>query len=86
MGTWAGVPLAKALTRITTAPAGVLKLNAGRIAVGESADLCLDPTPEWFVEPAKLKSQGHNSPFLGYELPARVLMMLVSRHIAYEVR
>ncbi|CAH2771082.1 MAG: Dihydroorotase (EC [uncultured Caballeronia sp.] len=27
----AGVPLAKALTRITTAPAGVLKLNAGRV-------------------------------------------------------
>ena len=81
------MPLAKALTRITTAPAGVLKLNAGRIAVGEAADLCLfDPAAEWLVEPAKLKSQGHNSPFLGYELPARVLMTLVSGHIAYESR
>jgi dihydroorotase len=83
----ARVPLAKALTRITTAPASVLKLNAGRIAVGEAADLCLfDPAAEWLVEPAKLKSQGHNSPFLGYELPARVLMTLVSGHIAYESR
>jgi dihydroorotase len=81
------VPLAKALTRITTAPASVLKLNAGRIAVGEAADLCLfDPAAEWLVEPAQLKSQGHNSPFLGYELPARVLMTLVSGHIAYESR
>jgi dihydroorotase len=81
----ARVPLAKALTRITTAPAGVLKLNAGHIAVGEAADLCLfDPATDWLVEPAKLKSQGHNSPFLGYELPALVRMTLVSGHIAYE--
>ncbi|MEA3096721.1 dihydroorotase [Caballeronia mineralivorans] len=83
----AGVPLSKALTRITTAPAAVLKVNAGRIAAGETADLCLfNPSAEWLVEPAKLKSQGHNSPFLGYELPARVLMTIVSGHIAYEAR
>jgi dihydroorotase len=83
----AGVPLSKALTRITSAPAAVLKVNAGRIAVGETADLCLfNPSAEWLVEPAKLKSQGHNSPFLGYELPARVLMTIVSGHVAYEAR
>lgn len=83
----AGVPLSKALTRITTAPAAVLKVNAGRIAAGETADICLfNPADEWLVEPAKLKSQGHNSPFLGYELPARVLMTIVSGHIAYEAR
>jgi dihydroorotase len=83
----AGVPLPKALTRITSAPAAVLKLNAGRIAVGDTADLCLfDPADDWLVEPAKLKSQGHNSPFLGYELPARVKATIMSGHIAYEVR
>jgi dihydroorotase len=83
----AGVPLSKALTRITSAPAAVLKVNAGRIAPGETADLCLfNPSAEWLVEPATLKSQGHNSPFLGYELPARVLVTIVSGHIAYEAR
>jgi dihydroorotase len=81
----ANMPLSKALTRITNAPAGVLKLNAGRIAVGETADLCLfDPAAEWLVEPATLKSQGHNSPFIGYELPARVRATIVAGHIAYE--
>jgi dihydroorotase len=81
----ANVPLSKALTRITNAPAGVLKLNAGRIAVSDTADLCLfDPAAEWQVEPAKLKSQGHNSPFLGYELPARVRATIVAGHVAYE--
>jgi dihydroorotase len=83
----AGVPLSKALTRITSAPAAVLKVNAGRIAAGETADLCLfNPSAEWLVEPATLKSQGHNSPFLGYELPARVLVTIMSGHIAYEAR
>jgi len=83
----ANVPLSKALTRITTAPANVLKLNAGRITVGDTADLCLfDPAGEWLVEPASLKSQGHNSPFLGYELPARVKATFVAGHIAYEGR
>jgi dihydroorotase len=81
------MPLWKALTRITNAPAGVLKLNAGRIAVGDTADLCLfDPAAEWLVEPATLKSQGHNSPFIGYELPARVRATIVAGHIAYEAR
>jgi len=81
----ANVPLSKALTRITNSPAGVLKLNAGRIAVGDTADVCLfDPAAEWQVEPAKLKSQGHNSPFLGYELPARVRATIVAGHVAYE--
>ncbi|SAL51246.1 dihydroorotase [Caballeronia sordidicola] len=81
----ANVPLSKALTRITNAPASVLKLDAGRVAVGDTADLCLfDPAAEWLVEPATLKSQGHNSPFLGYELPARVKATIVAGHIAYD--
>src|SRR3569832_1716770 len=38
----AGVPLAKALNRITAAPAQVLDLDAaGRVAVGSVADLCV---------------------------------------------
>ncbi|TCK42731.1 dihydroorotase [Paraburkholderia sp. BL8N3] len=83
----ANVPLAKALSRITAAPADVLKLSAGRIAAGAIADLCIfDPAAEWLVDPRKLKSQGHNSPFLGYELPARVRATIVSGHLAYEAR
>ena len=32
----------------------------------------------------QLKSQGHNTPFLGYELPARVRATIVSGHVAFE--
>jgi dihydroorotase len=84
----AGVPLATALNRITASPARVLGLEtAGRIAPGEAADLCVfDRNAHWHVEPRALKSQGHNTPFLGYELPARVRATVVSGRLAYEAR
>ncbi|MBP0593907.1 dihydroorotase [Paraburkholderia sp. LEh10] len=83
----AGVSLAKALNRITAAPADVLKLPAGRIEAGETADLCVfDRDAHWRIEPRALKSQGHNTPFLGYELPARVRATIVSGQLAYEQR
>ena len=83
----ANVPLAKALNRITASPADVLKLPAGRIAVGTVADLCVfDPHAYWRVEPRALKSQGHNTPFLGYELPARVRATIVAGRVAFEQR
>ncbi|MEM5364779.1 dihydroorotase [Paraburkholderia azotifigens] len=81
----ARVPLAKALNRITAAPADVLKLPAGRIEAGATADLCVfDRNAHWRIEPRALKSQGHNTPFLGYELPARVRATVVSGQIAFE--
>ncbi|SEA62804.1 dihydroorotase [Paraburkholderia sartisoli] len=81
----ANVPLAKALNRITSSPADVLKLPAGRIAVGAVADLCVfDANGHWRVEPRVLKSQGRNTPFLGYELPARVRATIVAGHLAFE--
>ncbi|PCE29019.1 dihydroorotase [Burkholderia ubonensis] len=81
-----GTPLAQALRRITSAPADVLKLPAaGRVTEGGAADLCVfDPRAHWRVEPRGLKSQGHNSPFLGYELPARVRATLVAGQVAFE--
>jgi dihydroorotase len=84
----AGVPLATALNRITAAPAQVLGLEAaGRVAVGAVADLCVfDRHAHWRVEPRALKSQGHNTPFLGYELPAQVRATVVSGQLAYEQR
>ncbi|AGK46072.1 dihydroorotase, multifunctional complex type domain protein [Burkholderia thailandensis MSMB121] len=83
----AGVPLARALATITSAPADVLKLPAGRLGEGAPADLCVfDPNAHWRVEPRVLKSQGHNTPFLGYELPAQVCATLVAGQVAFERR
>jgi dihydroorotase len=81
------VPLGKALAKVTCASADVLGLPAGRLAAGSVADLTLvDTDARWLVEPRVLKSQGHNTPFLGYELPARVKTTIVGGHVAYEVK
>ncbi|WP_322015080.1 dihydroorotase [Paraburkholderia sp. J12] len=81
----AGVPLAKALARVTSAPAAVMQAEAGRLAPGANADLCLfDAGAHWRVEPRALKSQGHNTPFLGYELPGVVRATIVAGRVGFE--
>ncbi|MBI0326139.1 dihydroorotase [Burkholderia plantarii] len=83
----ANLSLAQALSRVTSAPAEVLKLPAGRLVPGAVADLMVfDPAAHWLVEPRALKSQGHNSPFLGYELPAQVRATIVAGQLAFERR
>ncbi|POR55927.1 dihydroorotase [Paraburkholderia eburnea] len=81
----ANLPLAKALASITSAPATVIGKDVGRLSVGASADLCVfDAHAHWQVDPRALKSQGHNTPFLGYELPAVVRATLVAGRIGFE--
>jgi dihydroorotase len=75
----AGVPLGEALATVTSRPARILGLEAGTLAPGKSADLCLfDPAAAWRVLPEALASQGKNSPFLGLELEGRVIRTFVS--------
>ena len=79
------VELPKALARITSEPARVLGLQAGSLEVGAMADVCVfDPNATWKVEPRSLRSQGKNSPYLGFELAGRVRATLVAGHLAYD--
>jgi len=81
----ARIPLAAALAKITSEPARILGIRAGVITSGARADLCVfDPQARWKVEPTRLKSQGKNTPFAGYELSAKVRYTLVEGHIVYE--
>ena len=85
---WAGedrVPLASALARVTADPARVLGVDAGQLAVGAAADICVfDPEQRWTVLPDALKSQGKNTPFLGLELQGKVRYTLVGGQIVHE--
>jgi dihydroorotase len=85
---WAGqdgVPLLEALKRVTMNPAQLLGQKVGFLTPGAHADVCIfDPEAAWVVEPAALKSQGKNSPFLGYEVKGRVRYTLVEGHVAYQ--
>ena len=79
------IPLPAALARITAHPAAILGMDAGHLGVGAPADVCIfDPAAHWLVEPAALKSQGKNTPFLGLEVPGRVRATLVGGQIVYE--
>ncbi len=73
-----------ALRYITSSPAQLIGIAAGTIGVGVPADLCLvDPHAFWKVSHASLKSQGKNTPFEGYELPARVAATFVAGQLAF---
>jgi len=77
--------LAATLARITSQPAGILGVASGRIALGANADLAIfDPHEPLRVAPEALKSQGKNTPFLGYELAGRVRYTLVAGNVVYE--
>ena len=78
-------PLSTALAKITVVPAKILGVDAGHLSPATAADLCIfDPNQYWKVEPAVLKSQGKNTPFLGMELQGRVKYTLVDGSIVYE--
>jgi dihydroorotase len=79
------VPLVDALARVTSDPAAIIGQPCGTLALGAPADLCVfDAKAHWRIEPAALRSQGHNTPFLGYELPGRVALTIVGGHVAFE--
>jgi dihydroorotase len=81
----AGVPLPAALARITSRPAAVIGIEAGRIAVGQPADLCIfDPRAPWRVTRSALRSQGKNTPFLGLEVQGKVRWTLVGGQVVHE--
>jgi len=79
------LPLAKALARVTSDAARVLGVPSGRIETGAPADLVVfDPQQLFRVTPEALKSQGKNTPFLGYELAGRVRTTIVAGSVVYE--
>jgi len=79
------VALPEALARVTSSPAAILGVQAGELAVGRDADLCaFDADAHVKITPDFLKSQGKNTPFIGYELPGRVRYTLVGGQVVYE--
>ena len=81
----ARIALPDALSKVTSKPAAILGVPAGNLSVGRDADLCIfDPETYVKLTPDFLKSQGKNTPFMGYELPGRVRCTLVGGKVVYE--
>jgi len=84
-GEAAGLPLAKVLARITSDPARILGVASGRLSVGAPADIAIfDPKAAVRISAETLKSQGKNTPFLGYELAGKVKTTIVAGAVVYE--
>jgi len=79
------VALLDALAAVTSRPAAILGIEAGDLAVGRAADLCVfDPKARAKLTLDSLKSQGKNTPFIGCELPGRVRYTVVGGEIVHE--
>jgi dihydroorotase len=77
--------LAATLARITSEPARVLGVASGTLAAGAPADLVIfDPAASVRVAAENLRSQGKNTPFLGYELAGRVRCTIVEGKVVFE--
>jgi dihydroorotase len=78
------LPLSTALARITCDPAAILGIDAGALGIGNPADVCIfDPAAPWQVTPEALRSEGKNTPFLGYEMAGRVSTTLVDGRVVF---
>ena len=72
------------LAKLTTAPAGLLGIEAGTLALGAPADLVLfDPDRPWKVNERDLHSLSKNTAFEGRLMMGRVVATLVDGRIVY---
>lgn len=77
--------ISDAIARISTKPANILGIPAGRLSIGDTADLVIfDPDSHWKVERNKLHSQGKNTPFLNMEMVGQVRYTLINGHLRFE--
>lgn len=81
-----GLDLPTALSRVTCDAARLIGITkAGHLAPGARADVCVfDPAARHVVTRDRLRSQGKNTPFLGYELPGLVRYTLVEGQVMFE--
>lgn len=80
------VSLTEAVRRVTCGPAEILGIEAGTLTVGQPADICIyDPERPWSLDESTIRSEGKNTPFIGWEFPGRVTHTLVDGRVVHEL-
>ncbi len=69
---------------MSTAPAKILKLNAGTLKIGANADIAIvDINEEWTVDRDKLHGKSKNTPFKNMKMRGKVKMTILGGEIVY---
>ena len=78
------MPLNKVIELMSSRPAEVLNLNAGRLKTGGSADIVIfDPDEEWTIDSSMFKSKARNTPYGGMKLQGKVKYTISKGKVVY---
>ena len=78
------VTLNQLIEWMSTKPSDVFKLNSGRLAVGETADLAFfNLEEEEVIDAADFKSLASNTPFIGWKVSGLTEMTMVDGKVVY---
>ena len=78
------VPTYTVHSLLSNQPAAILGIDAGVIAVGKPADICIyDPQLEWQLGSDAMRSRGKNTPFEGWSFQGKVRYTLVGGEPVY---
>lgn len=76
--------LPQAIEKMTAAPARILELPVGRLAVQSPADITvIDPSAKWTVDPAAMFSRSRNTAFAGWSLKGKAVATIVGGGVVY---
>jgi dihydroorotase len=79
------IDLATLIDRMSVSPARTFNLPGGSLRRGGVADVTVfDPAREWKVDPAKFRSKGRNSPYVGHTLQGVVMCTIVGGKIVHQ--
>jgi dihydroorotase len=72
------IDIVRLIEMYTDEPARLLKIDAGGLSIGATADVTvIDPDLEWTVRADKFESASRNSPFDGWKLKGRAVRTIV---------
>ncbi|PCJ86071.1 MAG: dihydroorotase [Thiotrichaceae bacterium] len=72
------------IKKITHAPANILGIDAGTLAIGAAADICIfDEGEDWQLSEDLMNSSGKNTPFLGWNFQGRVKHTVVDGQLLF---
>ena len=79
-----GMTWAELLATMTSAPAALFGLPAGRLAAGQPADLIVfNPDMPWRIDAERLAASANNTPFDGLPVQGRVTMTIKGGEVAW---